>query len=311
MVIIRSQKLLKLLNLPAFFTLAEFSELIHVNANRLYLFSRFSYRYYRKFKIPKKSGKFRKIKQPSKNIKAIQAWILRNIIDKFQPSLYATAFQKGKGLIGNVNPHQNNRYYLIVDLEDFFPSISRHRIANIFTLMGYCKRAAKILSQLCTCDDSLPQGGITSPALSNLVAAQLDRRLAGYTSRRNIVYTRYADDLTFSSNNPEILNKAYSVIKRIIQNEHFVINNNKLRFLGPRRCCKITGLVKDSSKPLFGIGRKKEREMRAVMHSFTIKKIPDPRYPSEASINGWLAYVYSIDSTAHLRLLKYWKKLCA
>lgn len=305
----KSHQLLKLLNLPVFFTLPELSECLHLNANKVYMYTHFPHRYYLKYKILKKNGKPRTIKQPSKQIKAIQAWILRNVIDKFEPTIYATAFQQGKSLNDNVIPHQNNRYFLVLDLEDFFPSISRYRIAKIFILMGYSKRAAKLLSMLCTCDSNLPQGGVTSPALSNLAASQLDRRISGFTSRRNIVYSRYADDLTFSANNPEVLSKAFPIIQSIIKSEHFRINEDKTRFLGPRRCCKITGLVKDTRYPVFAIGRKKEREMRAVMHSFIIKKKPDTRYESESAIDGWLSYLQSVDLSAYNRLSEYWKRL--
>jgi RNA-directed DNA polymerase len=301
--------LLRLLNLPAFNKLDELAALIHVEVGLLSNFCNHSHRYYRKFSIPKSNGKRRIIKQPSKNLKAVQAWILRNILDKFQPTPYAMAFIKGKNILDHTSPHVNNRYFLIVDLEEFFPSITKRRIENVFHLMGYSRKASKILASLCTCSFSLPQGGVTSPAISNMIAAKLDRRLAGFTSRRNIIYTRYADDLTFSSNNPEILNGALSRIYSIIKTEHFKPNYKKTRFMGPRRSCKITGLVKNNNEPIFSIGKKKRRILRAIMHAYLIKKKPDPKYSSEASIMGWLSFLKKIDPINYDKLSIYWKKL--
>ena len=107
----------------------------------------------------------------------------------------------------NVSPHKTNRYFICIDLEDFFPSISLNRVRKLFLLLGYSTRAVNILTRLCTCGEGLPQGAVTSPAISNLVVSKLDRRIGGYTSRRNIAYTRYADDITISCNNYILLNK--------------------------------------------------------------------------------------------------------
>lgn len=202
-------------------------------------------------------GGFREIRQPRKDLKAIQAWILRNILDKLAPSPYATAYIKNKNISGNISPHVHNRYFICLDMDDFFPSISIRRVEKVYSLIGYSKKSAYVLARLCTCSNSLPQGAVTSPALSNLIAAKFDRRIAGYTSRRNITYTRYADDITLSSNNPVILCKSLPRIIKIIKSEHFEPNMNKLRVLGPKKRCLITGLVKNSSESKFGIGKRR------------------------------------------------------
>jgi retron-type reverse transcriptase len=302
-------ELLRLMNLPVFSDEKELESLIHVNSGRIKTLSIYSHRYYKKYKIPKSNGKMREIKQPRKDLKGIQAWILRNILDKLSPTVFATAYTTGKKISDNVTPHCNHKYFMLLDLEEFFPSISIRQVEKIFSLIGYSEKIVYILSMLCTCDGSLPQGAVTSPSLSNLIAVKLDRRIAGYTSKRNIIYTRYADDITLSSNDPVILCKSLPTTLKIIKSEHFKPNMNKLRVLGPSKRCSITGLVKNNSEPKFGIGRKKKRVMRAVMHHFLFGLSKDNKYTSEESILGWLNYLKSVDIESFEKIHSYWKRL--
>lgn len=297
------------MNLPAFSDKEELAAAIHIDVSFVELFSRFSYRYYKRFQIKKSNGALREIRQPRKDLKAIQAWILRNILDKLTQSVNATAYIKGKGLVANVEPHSSNRFFLCLDLEDFFPSISIRRVKKLFSLIGYADGIAMTLAQICTCDGGLPQGAVTSPSLSNLIASKLDRRLSGYCSRRNITYTRYADDLTFSSNNPMALSKGTEKLLDIIKAERFKLNADKFRMLGPRRQCRITGLIKNSSAPKFSIGRGKKRRMRAIMHHLIKGAAPDKQYPTRASIEGWLSFLKSVDSEGFAQMSVYWGKL--
>jgi len=300
---------LQLLGLPVFNTIDELALLIHVDSGRLSILIKHANRFYRTYRIPKRTSGSREISQPSRELKGIQAWILRNIIDKLSPSPHATAYFPGKCLSDNVFPHSSNRYFLSLDLEDFFPSIPRWRIQRLFVLVGYTQGIASRLSALCTFSRALPQGGVTSPALSNLVASQMDRRLSGLISRRNIVFTRYADDMTFSSNNRTALLRVLPSIRRIIESEGFTINEPKTRFLGPRIQCRITGLVKNSSEPCFGIGRKKKVKMRAIMHNLLTRKKKDTDYPSEQSIEGCLNFLKGVDERSYAQMCKYWSNL--
>jgi len=300
---------LRLLNLPVFTNVEELASLIHVDPKRLGVLSKSSKRFYKKYTIPKRSGGTREIRQPSKEIKAIQAWILRNILDKLSPSEHATAFIHGKGLLQNVAPHSNNRYFVCLDIKDFYPSIGFHRVKNLFKVIGYFSYAPIILADLCTCDIGLPQGGVSSPAISNLIASKLDRRLSGYTSRRNITYTRYADDMTFSSNNRSELNKSINIIKKIIESEKFAPHPKKFRVMGPRIYCHVTGLVKSSSEPKFGIGKKKKRDMRRIMHHLVTAKSVDKKYSSGFSIDGWISYLKSVDFQSYEQFKVYWENL--
>jgi hypothetical protein len=303
------QERLRLLGLPVFESIEDLANLIHVDPGRLNILTMYSERFYKNYRIPKKTGGYRNISQPSKELKAIQAWILRNILEKLSPSAHATGYVRGKNLLDNVSPHSGNRYFLSVDMENFFPSVSRWRVQLVFELIGFSNQTALFLTNLCSYFRHLPQGGVTSPALSNLVALKLDRRLSGLTSRRNIVFTRYADDMTFSANNRTILLRTLPPILQIIRSEGFEPNEPKTRFLGPRTHCRITGLVKDSSEPRFGIGRQKKTRMRAVMHNFVTGKRNDPQYPNEQAISGWLNFLKGVDERSYNQMWQYWNRL--
>lgn len=300
---------MRLMGFPPFDTVEELAELMRVDPRRLSVLARRSERFYRSYRIPKRSRGWRKINSPSKELKAVQAWILRNILDRLNPSPYAIAYVMGRKLIDNVSPHSSNRYFLSVDISNFFPSVSARRVHRLFETLGYSRRAARTLTSLCSLFGRLPQGGVTSPALSNMICLRLDRRLAGLASRKNVVFTRYADDMTFSTNNRNALPGLLRSVGRIVREEGFELNDEKTRFLGPRTRCTITGLVKDSSVPTFGVGKRKKTMMRAVMYNLRAQGRPHPDYPTESSIEGWIEFVKNVDEPGHAQMLRYWTAL--
>lgn len=298
-----NKQLHKLIGIPQFVSIAELAELIHISETKLYAIARNSRPFYRRFEKIKKSGGVRQIYEPNKEVKAIQAWILKKIIYKLNPSMYATAYRKDFSIIDNVRYHQKQKYFLCLDIKEFFPSITIKNIKYFFMSIGYDKYIADMLARLCTCDNKLPQGGVTSPALSNFVCYKLDKRVSGFAGKKRIVYTRYADDITLSSNNRNVLNYSKNIVIAIIKNEDFEINENKTRFLGP-------GLVKNSSEPKFSIGKKKKNHMRSVFFNFLVnnRKIDD-KYESIFSAYGWLAFSKNVDEKSFNYLSRYIKNI--
>jgi hypothetical protein len=300
---------LRTLGLPVFYDEFDLASLIHITPSLIKSIVISPEKFYRTYRKRKCNGKWRRINQPNRDLKGIQAWILRNILDRINPTQYATAYVKNKSIVDNVLEHHNNRYFISLDLEDFFPSISTSRVIKKFSIMGYSSRASFILGRLCTSEGNLPQGAVTSPALSNLVASQLDRRIGGYTSKTNITYTRYSDDITLSSNNRIVLRKALSRILKIIKTEHFKPNLNKLRVLRPGKRCAITGLVKHDTEERFGIGMKKKRQMRAVIHRYVSGSKSDAKYNSAESIYGWIEYLRVVDKDSYEQMNAYLNKI--
>ncbi|WP_279151331.1 retron St85 family RNA-directed DNA polymerase [Photobacterium iliopiscarium] len=289
---------LKNIGLPAMTSLNDFANEIRLSSGKISYLSSKAESHYKTYYIPKVSGKVRLIAQPSRELKAIQAWILRNILDKLSVSSCSKGFELGTSILDNAIPHIGSNFILTIDLKDFFPNVAASKVYGVFNSIGYNKELSTLLTNLCTYDGGLPQGAPTSPKLANLVCAKLDARIQGYAGSRGIVYTRYADDMTFSANTITKIIKTKQFIGTIISDEGFKINNNKTVVCGTKRQKKITGLILSENN--VGIGRMKYREIRVKIHHLFIDKSSD-----YAHINGMLAYVYSVDRKSYNKLYSY------
>jgi RNA-directed DNA polymerase len=197
--------------------------------------------YYRTYKIPKKNGGFRTIKEPLPGLKQTQQWILRNILEPIPVSRFAKAYKKKVSLRENARFHQHQPVLLTVDLVDFFGSIDTKAIQKTFQSLGYAQPMASLLAKLCTLNNQLPQGAPTSPYLSNLVFRELDEEIASYCIRHSIRYTRYADDLAFSGDfKPE---EVLHFLSSVLSNKPFIINDKKTRIMRPYQRQIVTGIV--------------------------------------------------------------------
>lgn len=293
---------LKHLGLPQIQDLNDLSNSLRLSTAKLaYLVSRTDH-LYKTYDLPKKSGGKRKIAQPNRELKAVQSWILRNILDKLSTSPHSKGFDLGTSILQNVQPHKSSNYILSIDLVDFFPSISARKVFGIFNSVGYDKNASHILTTLCTYDGWLPQGAPTSPKLANLICAKLDSRIHGYVGPKDIVYTRYADDITLSSKTLKKIEKIKHFIGTIISDEDFTVNKSKTKLCGTRAQKKITGLV--LSDDSVGIGRIKMREIRSkIHHLFTNQS------NQFSHVNGLLSFVYGVDYKSYKKLLSFIKKM--
>jgi len=203
---------------------------------------------YKKYQIRKKAaGKFREIDAPIGELKTIQKIIKSCIELCFTPKSAAHGFVKERSIVTNARQHKGRKFVYNIDLEDFFPSIHFGRVRGIFKSKPFCfpPEVAKHLANLC-CNDLnvLPQGGATSPIISNLICRALDGKLSAFAKRHKIKFTRYADDITFSSNEPVFEGKDFiDELKRIIENENFRINGKKVRLQNQYQRQVVTGLT--------------------------------------------------------------------
>src|SRR5574344_1451666 len=187
-------ELLNQFNLPVIHNITELSYQIGLSEREIYLLSRQKDKFYVPFEISKKDGSTREIFCTKKHMKLVQKWILINILEKLTVSDRAKAFIKDKnGIKENAKIHKDRLYLLQLDLKDFFPSIKRKRIYKLLRRKGYNGIVAGTLANLCTYDDYLPQGGVCSPTLSNLVCMSMDKRFIGLCDKRGVLYTRYVD----------------------------------------------------------------------------------------------------------------------
>lgn len=278
----------QLLSLPILENLDDLSQSLRLPKEVISKFSVNNDRYYHRIEMKKKTGGIRHIESPLKELKAIQRWVLRYILDKLSPSVYAKGFVRNKSILDNAKPHEGNQYVLNLDLQDFFTNIQASHIYTLFKNIGYNNNIAFILTSFCTKGGYLPQGAPTSPALSNLVCLRLDHRISTYCKKRALTYTRYADDLCISGNKILILQKASYLIKDIICDEGFTINIKKEKFLGPKVRREVTGLT---VTPKITISKKNYCLYRKRIYDLVRTEIPN----KHDIIKGILSFVRSID----------------
>ena len=293
---------LKIFNLPAIETIDDLAKYTRLSSPLIqYLTYRADY-LYKTFEIPKKLGEFREIAHPSRELKAVQGWILRHILDKLSSSEYSKGFELGSSTLENASPHVGSNFLLNVDLKDFFPSIVASKVYGVFHSIGYNKKIAGALTSLCVYKGRLPQGAPTSPKLANLVCLKLDARIQGYAGPRGIVFTRYADDICLSAQTLKKIQNAKNLIRTIVNEEGLQINSKKTSISGTRKRKKITGLIVTESG--VGIGRDLTREIRAKIHHLFTEKSTNFSH-----VNGLLAYTYSVDKKNYRKLESFAEKL--
>jgi hypothetical protein len=242
--------------------------------------------HYNRFRIPKRSGSDRIISAPKTYLKEAQSWINTEILEKIQPEKEATAFRKNKNILDNALPHSNQGTVIRVDLADFFSTITFPRTRGLFSSLGYNSGVSSVLALLCTDTDrrevvyqsenwyvsqgprKLPQGATTSPALSNLVARNLDRRIRGYLKylEDDWIYTRYADDLVLSHPDKNVdVGMLLTYLNRVIRDEGFKVNKKKTVIMRTPHRQMITGLVLHESG--VRVPKKYLKKVRAMVHN--------------------------------------------
>jgi RNA-directed DNA polymerase len=256
------------------------------------------YPYYRRYNVPKKSGGSRTILAPRTYLKAVQKYILRQILEKQLIAPFVTGFVRGRGIVQNAKIHVGARYMLNVDVKDFFPSVRQNQVFGIFRKFGFPNEMSRVLSMICTYEGSLPQGAPTSPYLANLVFLGLDNKILDICTRHNLKYSRYADDLTFSGAEP-IDPSVVTRIDSILQPQGFRLNAKKLRFRRPGQAMYVTGLVTNQKVQA---GRRTRRLLRAMFHRAS--EHPREFRKKAANLTGWASYVFSYDRALGLEYLK-------
>lgn len=212
------------------------------------------------FSIPRRNGGQRVIETPSRTLKYIQRLIHESLTRVYGPHPAVHGFRTGRSIVSNAKKHTGRRYVLNVDLEDFFPSITRKRIYGRLVALPYELKpsVANLIASLAT--DGylrLPQGSPSSPIIANILAAELDADLAKLCGALHCTYTRYADDITISTlrNNisPDLARYPHAAgtgqviigdkLRTTIERHGFKINDRKSRLHSywTRQIC--TGLV--------------------------------------------------------------------
>ena len=223
--------------------------------------------------LAKQSGGLRLIEAPKLRLKGMQRKILAQILEQVPSHAAVHGFVKGRSIKTFVAPHVGQRVVLRMDVHNFFPSFGAARIAGVFRTLGYPETVADLLSGICTnaaprdvwkqvgggtnkvqfqearsiyARPHLPQGAPTSPALANICTYRLDCRLAGLAKSVGAEYTRYADDLAFSSSDAQFERRieTFSIhVAAILMEEGFTVNFRKTRIMRQGVRQHLGGLV--------------------------------------------------------------------
>ncbi|WP_421504426.1 retron St85 family RNA-directed DNA polymerase [Erwinia rhapontici] len=295
---------LRNLGLPVMSTLNDMSREMRLSTDILNLLIYRADGFYNVYPLPKKgSGKGNRIIcQPSRKLKALQSWVLRNILNKLHSSPFSTGFEKNQSIKDNANPHVGSNFMLNIDLEDFFTNISSNKVYTVFNSLGYNQIISSALTRICCYQNRLPQGSPASPKLANLICIKLDYRIHGYSGMRGIIFTRYADDITLSAQTVKKIQKAKDFLFSIIPSEDMIVNQNKVTISGPRRQKKVTGLI--ISHDSLGIGREKYREIKSKIHYLAVGRSSNTEH-----IKGLISFVRSVDEKNFRRLINFSQKM--
>lgn len=251
------------------FTSSHLAHFLKISTKKLNWLTNDRVKHYTCFNIKKRDGSKREIFAPRSYLKGVQRKILDDLLQRVGLNSHAEGFRKKRSILTNSRRHIGKKVVIKMDLKDFFPSITFKRVLGMFISLGYPRKVSLLLAKLVTHNGRLPIGAPTSPAIANIVSTRLDKRLSRLGDKMGFDYSRYADDLTISSNNKSI-NNMIPFFKEIVREEGFEINEAKMRILRNAGRQKITGIVVNE-KP--NIDKKEIKKLRAVIYNCHHKDI--------------------------------------
>jgi RNA-directed DNA polymerase len=237
---------------------------------------------YQTFHIPKKSGGTRQILAPINALKIIQRKLNQVLQAVYEPKPAVHGFRSQKSILTNAREHYKRKpkpkLYLNLDIQDFFPSINFGRVRGMFMAKPYKlnKEVATVLAQICCHDKYLPQGAPTSPIVANMLCAKLDSQLLRLAQENRCFYTRYADDLTFSTSLSRFRSEIATqlgqtsqvdlgdALLNIIKTNGFEVNAAKIRLQTRKQRQEVTGLTVNRFP---NVRRSFVRQIRAMIHA--------------------------------------------
>ena len=290
------------------------------------------YKIYRSFQIKKKSGGFRRICVPNQDLLKVQRYIDRFILGKIKAGPYSYAFEKGQSIVDCAQQHLGCKWLIKIDLRNFFESLSEIQVYRVFREHGYQSLISFELARICTKESQsaiknqsrwwknghkagiesyhsdkighLPQGAPTSPKLANLIVKSLDTEIACIAETFGLVYTRYADDLTLSTDSDafnrksakEIIRKIYEILPK----HGLMPHPQKTQIVPPGARKVVLGLLVDGDN----VRLSKEFRSKLECHWYFCAKNPighanqrgfDSLFGLKNYLNGLIAYARQID----------------
>lgn len=266
-----------------------------VKKERLINFSNTASFRYKSYYIAKKNGGQRKIDHPSRELKSLQKLIIRELLEKLPVHQAATAYRPGLGIKHNAQEHMGKKFLLRLDFKDFFPSITQDLVFTYIKdkFPNQLQEEYLFFSKIVCRHGKLTIGAPTSPLISNLIFYDFDKTLSVQTRMFGITYTRYADDLYFSTNEQNILANVRSSVITTLKHHNLPItlNDDKSVFTSKKRLRAVTGIILTSDNKL-SVGRTRKRMIKTLVFKFKnghLSKV------EQLSLKGQISYIASVE----------------
>lgn len=297
-------------------TRADLARILGVEYKTLNYYAYGSGKRYKSFTIPKKMGGRREIMSPVKGLNNIQKKLSILLEDIYKPHTAAHGFISNRSILSNATPHINKKSVLNIDLQDFFPSITATRIIGLLKSkpFGLSNQVASAIAALTTVDDKMPQGAATSPVLSNMICYRLDRQLTKLSRAERVTYSRYADDITFSTTRASFSDMFIKVIiddiiflsdtlQEVIYMNNFDINVKKVRLSQGTKPKFVTG-VKVNTKP--NVRDSYLKDVRGMINAWEKYGLPEAqkRFNSNYAGNGKPFDQVVLGKLGHIKQIK-------
>ena len=266
---------------------------------------------YKTYRIRKRTKGWRQINHPAVELKLLQVWLMDSVLNHLSIHKSVYSYRKGISIKDHAKVHEKQNYLLRVDFNDFFPSIHGEDVERV--LMCNHKRLPfplsegdlKIVRSIVCKNDQLTIGAPSSPQVSNAVMYDFDKYWFNKGKRAKVIYSRYADDLFFSTNVPKVLEGLFDELLRDLERRNspcLTINRKKTVFTSRRRRRMITGLVLTSDRKT-SIGRVNKRRIKGMVFRYMHGELD----PTDLSyLRGYLAFAKSVEpSFVHSLRKKY------
>ena len=245
--------------------------------------------HYREFGLKKADGSERVISTPKTYLKVVQWWILDNILAHQSLNDCVHGFRSGRSYVTNAQMHEKSRHVLNVDIKSFFDNINSIQVTKVFQSLGYSESGRSVLTSLTTKDGVAPTGAPTSPMIANLIFRNADDALEDLASKCDLIYTRYADDLTFSAQT-KIPREVVNLIAQVVKEAGFELNPKKTKFMGPGDRQDVTGVVINS-----GLSAPKEWRNWARGYLHKVRMNPKQFADETARVRGVFGTIRQFD----------------
>lgn len=266
---------------------------------------------YKVYDIPKRNGGTRTICQPSRELKAVQYFFLNEILSQCQTHEAATAYEKGTSIADNAKVHANGRVVLKTDFKSFFPSI---RVSDWkqFTKERFPEWSTDdvIFSSLVlfwgaggATPVCLSIGAPTSPKVSNILMHAFDDGMSRYAASQGCVYTRYADDVTISSQGFLQFDETLGFMRELLRGLSYPklrINDEKTGLFSRKNQLRVTGLVLSNDHRV-SLGRDRKRKISSLVHKHSVGLLDEAQIKE---LSGLLAFAHDVEPEFIGRLRK-------